>query len=114
MIDKEYDEKIYNHWKRMWEDNNINTFKENSKEMTLNFIINARKQYNYQSIGAFKDNELIGSVSLNEFYGVEPVVKIGVIWAVYVHPEYRRRGIGTSSQKKLYHILKKKILIQIG
>ena len=94
-IDKEYDEYIYNHWKRMWEDNNVNTFKDNSKEMTLNFIINARKNYKYQSIGAFKDNELIGSVSLNQFYGVEPIDKVGVIWAVYVHPEYRRRGIGT-------------------
>ena len=94
-IDKEYDEFIYNHWKRMWEDNNVNTFKDNSKEMTLNFIINARKNYKYQSIGAFKDNELIGSVSLNQFYGVEPIDKVGVIWAVYVHPEYRRRGIGT-------------------
>ena len=94
-IDETYDEDIYNHWKRMWEDNNINNFRENSKEITLNFIKNARKKYKYQSIGAFKDNKLIGSVSLNKFYGVEPCDKIGVIWAVYVHPEYRRRGIGT-------------------
>ena len=94
-INEEFDEKIYNHWKRMWEDNNVNTFKENSKEITLDFILNARKKYKYQSIGAFKDNELIGSVSLNEFFGVEPIDKVGVIWAVYVHPEYRRRGIET-------------------
>jgi GNAT superfamily N-acetyltransferase len=79
----------------MWEDNDVKTFKDNSKEMTLNFIKDARKKYNYQSIGAFKDSELIGSVSLNRFYGVEPIDKVGVIWAVYVHPEYRRRGIGT-------------------
>ena len=94
-IGKEYDEKVYNHWKRMWEDNSVKTFKENSKDMTLNFIINSRKKYNYQTIGAFKDNELIGSVCVNDFYGVEPIKKIGVIWAVYVHPEFRRRGIGT-------------------
>ena len=94
-VGEECDEEIYNHWKRMWEDNNIKTFKDNSKEMTLDFILNARKKYKYQSIGAFKDKELIGSVSLNEFYGVEPIDKVGVIWAVYVHPEYRRRGIGT-------------------
>ena len=94
-IGEEYDEEIYKHWIRMWEDNNINTFKENSKEMTLNFIKDARKKYKYQSIGAFKDKELIGSVCLNEFYGVEPCDKVGVIWAVYVHPEYRKRGIGT-------------------
>ena len=94
-IDEKYDEEIYNHWKRMWEDNNVNTFKENSKEMTLDFILNARKNNNYQSIGAFKDNELIGSVCLNKFFGVEPIDKVGVIWAVYVHPEYRRRGTGT-------------------
>ena len=94
-VGEEYDKEIYNHWKRMWEDNNIKTFKDNSKEMTLDFIVNARKKYKYQSIGAFKDKELIGSVSLNEFYGVEPIDKVGVIWAVYVHPEYRRRGIGT-------------------
>ena len=94
-INEEFDEKIFDHWKRMWEDNNVNTFKENSKEITLDFILNARKKYKYQSIGAFKDNELIGSVSLNQFYGVEPIDKVGVIWAVYVHPEYRRRGIGT-------------------
>ena len=94
-INEEYDDKIYEHWKRMWEDNDINTFKENSKEMTLNFIKNARKENNYQSIGAFKENELIGSVSLNNFFGVEPIDKIGVIWAVYVLPEFRKRGIGT-------------------
>ena len=94
-IGEEYDEEIYNHWKRMWEDNNIKAFKDNSKEMTLNFIRNARKKYKYQSIGAFKDKELVGSVSLNEFYGVEPIDKVGVIWAVYVRPEYRKRGIGT-------------------
>ena len=79
----------------MWEDNNIKTFKESSKEITLDFIKTARKKYKYQSIGAFKDKELIGSVSLNEFFGVEPIDKVGVIWSVYVHPEYRRRGIGT-------------------
>ena len=94
-INEKYDEEIFNHWKRMWEDNNVNTFKENSKEMTLDFIIKARKKYNYQSIGAFKDNKLIGSICLNKFYGVEPIDKVGVIWAVYVQPEYRRRGIGT-------------------
>jgi ribosomal protein S18 acetylase RimI-like enzyme len=94
-IGEEYDEEIYNHWKRMWEDNDVKTFKDNSKEMTLNFIKDARKKYNYQSIGAFKDSELIGSVSLNQFFGVEPIDKVGVIWAVYVHPEYRRRGVGT-------------------
>ena len=94
-IGEEYDEEIYNHWKRMWEDNDIKTFKDNSKEMTLDFITEARKKYKYQSIGAFKDKELIGSVSLNAFFGVEPIDKVGVIWAVYVHPEYRRRGIGT-------------------
>ena len=94
-INEEYDEEIFNHWKRMWEDNNIKTFKENSKEITLDFIKTARKKYKYQSIGAFKDKELIGSVSLNEFFGVEPIDKVGVIWSVYVHPEYRRRGIGT-------------------
>ena len=94
-IGEEYDEEIFNHWKRMWEDNGIKTFKDNSKEMTLDFITEARKKNKYQSIGAFKDKELIGSVSLNAFFGVEPIDKVGVIWAVYVHPEYRRRGIGT-------------------
>ena len=91
----------------MWEDNNINNFKENSKEMTLNFISEARKKYKYKSIGAFKDNELIGSVSLNEFYGVEPCDKVGVIWAVYVHPEYRRRGIGTRLTEEIIEHFKK-------
>ena len=106
-IDKEYDENIFEHWRRMWEDNNVNTFRANSKEMTLNFIINARNKYNYQTIGAFHNNKLIGSVCLNEFYGVEPVEKIGVIWAVYVHPEYRRRGIGTRLTEEIINHFKK-------
>lgn len=106
-INEEYDEKIFEHWKRMWEDNNVNTFKENSKEMTLNFIKEARKENKYQSIGAFKDNELIGSVSLNKFFGVEPIDKVGVIWAVYVHPEYRKRGIGTRlTEEIILHFIK--------
>jgi ubiquinone/menaquinone biosynthesis C-methylase UbiE/ribosomal protein S18 acetylase RimI-like enzyme len=106
-IGKQYDEEIYEHWKRMWEDNGIKTFKPNSKEMTLNFIINARIKYNYQTIGAFHNNKLIGSVCLNEFYGIEPVEKIGVIWAVYVHPEYRRRGIGTRLIEEIINHFKK-------
>ena len=106
-INEEYDEKIFEHWKRMWEDNNVNTFKENSKEMTLNFIKEARKENQYQSIGAFKENELIGSISLNKFFGVEPIDKIGVIWAVYVHPEYRKRGIGTRlTEEIILHFIK--------
>lgn len=60
----------------MWEDNNVNTFKENSKEMTLNFIKEARKENKYQSIGAFKDNELIGSVSLNKFLELNQLIKL--------------------------------------
>ena len=106
-INEEYDEKIFEHWKRMWEDNNIKTFKENSKEMTLDFIKEARKENQYQSIGAFKENELIGSVSLNKFFGVEPIDKIGVIWAVYVHPEYRKRGIGTRLTEEIIVHFKK-------
>ena len=106
-IDKDYDEVVFEHWKRMWEDNDIKTLKPDSKEMTLNFIANARNKYNYQTIGAFHNNKLIGSVCLNEFYGIEPVEKIGVIWAVYVHPEFRRRGIGTRLTEEIISYFKK-------
>ncbi len=106
-INEEYDENIYEHWRRMWEDNNIKTFKDNSKEMTLDFIKEARKDNKYQSIGAFKENKLIGSVSLNKFFGVEPIDNVGVIWAVYVHPEYRRRGIGTRLTEEIILHFKK-------
>ena len=106
-IEEEDDEQIYNHWKRMWEDNNIKSFKENSKEITFNFLKNARKNYKYQSIGAFKGNDLIGSVSLNQFHGVEPIDKVGVIWAVYVHPEFRKRGIGTRLTEEIISHFKK-------
>ena len=91
----------------MWEDNNIKSFKENSKEITFNFLKNARKNYKYQSIGAFKGNDLIGSVSLNQFHGVEPIDKVGVIWAVYVHPEFRKRGIGTRLTEEIISHFKK-------
>ena len=94
-VGKEYDEDVFKHWKLMWEENGVTTFKPESHEMTSSFIEEARKSNKYQTIAAFDGDKLVGSACVNTFFGVEPCEGIGGAWAVYVHPEYRRRGIGT-------------------
>lgn len=94
-VGPEYDSSRYEHWMRMWKDNGVTSFKPNSKEITFDFLKIVRASHGYQTIGAFKDGKLIGSASLNDFFGVEPCKEIGGGWAVYVLPEYRRHGIGT-------------------
>lgn len=95
VLEPSYDESRYEHWMRMWKDNGITNFKPNAKEITDTFVKEAREKHHYRTIGAFKDGNLIGSASINDFFGVEPCQKVGGGWAVYVLPEYRRHGIGT-------------------
>ena len=94
-VGPEYDEYVLDHWKKMWIENGVTTFHSNSKEMTFDFLKEARKKFNYRTTAAFDGDKIIGSASNNIFFGVEPCQKTGGAWAVYVHPEYRRHGIGT-------------------
>ncbi|KAH0789145.1 GNAT family N-acetyltransferase [Histomonas meleagridis] len=94
-VGPEYDETRVEHWKRLWTDNGVNTFKPDYRDITLNLVHEAREKYHYQTIAAFKDGKLVASASANLFFGVEPCSGVGGGWAIFVLPEHRRHGIGT-------------------
>lgn len=108
-VGPEYDEVVYDHWRKMWAENGITTFLPNSKEITLDFLKESREKYNYRTTAAFDGDKIIGSASNNLFFGVEPCEKVGGAWAVYVNPEYRRRGIGTRITVEMEKYLKEEL-----
>merc|ERR1719469_1228543 len=88
-------------------------FMADFEQRTLHFIDEARRFLNYQTFVAVNGNgEVVGSVSCQVWSGPVPMVvepsslKLGSVWAVYVLPTYRRRGIATrlmESVKQHWH-----------
>jgi GNAT superfamily N-acetyltransferase len=85
----------------MWHDVGIEKVCENDKEITLGFIDDARKRLRYQTFVAVTDDDVVvGSLGCQVFSGSFPMRSdckpYGTVWAVYVHPKYRRNGIATA------------------
>jgi ribosomal protein S18 acetylase RimI-like enzyme len=93
---------IAEHFYRLWLDNQIlpESIKTNYREITLEFINNARQNLHFKAYFAEVEGQIIGSVSCQLFEGLYPLIlsesyrKYGYIWGVYVEPEYRGQGIG--------------------
>lgn len=94
-VGPEYNEVVYDHWRKMWTENGVTTFHSDSKKMTFDFLNEVQKKFSYRTVAAFDGDQVVGSVSSNLFIGVEPCEKVAAMWAIYVNPTYRRRGIGT-------------------
>jgi len=77
-------------------------FIPNFAEATTGFIDHARAKLEYKTFAAFSnENKLVATVSCQVWDGTMPCAcvskefKVGTMWAVYVQPESRRKGIAT-------------------
>ncbi|MEM9926005.1 MAG: GNAT family N-acetyltransferase [Cyanobacteria bacterium P01_D01_bin.50] len=92
---------IVEHFYQMWLDIGVpeNSIKPNHRNLTLEFIKQAREKLFFKSFFAEIDNLIIGSASCQLFTGLYPQIlqeeyrKYGYIWGVYVEPSYRKKGI---------------------
>eukprot|EP00039_Didymoeca_costata_P028614 m.21725 g.21725 ORF g.21725 m.21725 type:complete len:698 (+) comp7217_c0_seq1:401-2494(+) len=101
------DKTVVQHWHNMWTEVGVpeEGLDPNFNNITKNFISEARDTKQYQTIAAIDKmtKKTIGTVSCQIWEGPAPQVtreKVGTIWAVYVDPSHRRRGIGTDMMKR--------------
>ncbi len=92
---------IAEHFYRMWLDVGApeKSIKPNHRDLTLEFIQQARQNLFYKGFVAEVDNLIVGSASCQLFTGLYSLIleeeyrKYGYIWGVYVEPPHRRKGI---------------------
>lgn len=92
---------IAEHFYKMWLDIGApeNSIKPNHRNLTLEFIKQARKNLFYKGFVAEIDNIIVGSASCQLFTGLYSLIleeeyrKYGYIWGVYVESPHRRKGI---------------------
>ncbi len=92
---------IAEHFYQMWLDIGVpeKSIKSNHRDMTLEFIKQARQNLFYKGFVAEVDNVIVGSASCQLFTGLYPLIleeeyrKYGYIWGIYVQPSHRRKGI---------------------
>ncbi|MEB3218423.1 MAG: GNAT family N-acetyltransferase [Nostocales cyanobacterium 94392] len=92
---------IAEHFCKLWLDIGVpeNFIQSNYRNLTLEFIKEARQNLFYKGFVVEVDNLVVGSASCQLFTGLYPNVlkegyrKYGYIWGVYVEPSYRRKGI---------------------
>lgn len=68
-------------------------------QQSLNFIHEARANYQLKSFIAEVEGKPVGSVGAHCSFGLYPLVfkskrKLGYIWGVWVEPEHRHQGAG--------------------
>lgn len=107
----ESDDLACENWRQMWLDNGVpeSAVLEDHAERTRRFIQNARDDLGYATFIAVDDTtgHVIGSVCCQEWAGPMPTglsdddQKIGTVWAVYVNPEHRRRGVATAMMQRV-------------
>ncbi|MEL6580208.1 MAG: GNAT family N-acetyltransferase [Cyanobacteria bacterium J06621_12] len=94
---------IAQHFYQLWLDNDVSAdlIYDDWLNITLQFILNARRELEFQAFIAQVENQIVGSVSCQLFTGLYPAIlqqkqrQYGYIWNVYVESNYRRQGIAT-------------------
>ena len=92
---------IAEHFYQLWLDIGVpeKLIKSNHRDMTLEFITQARQKLSYKGFVAEVDNLIVGSASCQLFTGLYSLIieeeyrKYGYIWGVYIEPSHRRKGI---------------------
>ncbi|MEA5597249.1 GNAT family N-acetyltransferase [Rivularia sp. UHCC 0363] len=92
---------IAEHFYQMWLDVGVaeKLIKPNHRDLTLEFIKQARQDLFYKGFVAEVDRLIVGSASCQLFTGLYSLIleeeyrKYGYIWGVYVESSYRRKGI---------------------
>lgn len=92
---------IAEHFYQMWLDIGVpeKSIKSNHRNLTLEFIKQARQNLSYKGFVAEIDNIIVGSASCQLFTGLYSLIleaeyrQYGYIWGVYVEPSHRKKGI---------------------
>ena len=104
---------VARHWERMWTECGVpkEMIEDDLECRTLDFVQNARSNgLGYATVIARLvaeggSDEIIGSASCQIWHGVAPIDdqdnKFGTVWAVYVRPEYRKRGIARALMQRV-------------
>lgn len=109
IVGSDHDATVCSHWRLMWRDVGIpqEALLPEMEQVTSAFIKQARKRLDYQTfLGRCAETQTaVASVSCQVWEGPIPKIvkpecsKLGTVWAVYVHPDYRRRGVATCLMK---------------
>lgn len=98
----EADPTVVAHWREMWLEAGFekDNLLPDLEARTLAFIEAARNSLDYQTFVAVSGSGgIVGSASCQVWSGPVPLVvkpstfKLGTVWAVYVQPAHRRRGV---------------------
>ncbi|KAI9335999.1 hypothetical protein DFJ73DRAFT_24691, partial [Zopfochytrium polystomum] len=88
------------HWRKMWLENGVTQLRPDADALTLAFIRAARTDGRaFKTIVALEAGTVVGSLCCNL---IAPGAATATVWAVYVLPEHRKRGVAT----RLVHELK--------
>ncbi len=108
----EADAIVIKHWRQMWLDTIVKedkTFLSDFDSRTQTFIDDARIRLSYQTFVAVdkKSSEIVASASCQVWDGPMPQVirpslqKFGSVWAVYVRPAHRNKGIALALMQQV-------------
>jgi GNAT superfamily N-acetyltransferase/SAM-dependent methyltransferase len=106
----EGDSTVLANWAKMWAENGVGAslLRPDWEGMTLSFMADARKRLHYKTFAAIDEangGQVVGTVSCQVHAGAMPVSLSqggsGSVWAVYVEPSHRRRGIGTRLMQEI-------------
>lgn len=110
------DATVCSHWRRMWQDVGIpeEALLPDMEQATSAFIKEARRRLDYQTFLARcpETQKTVATISCQVWEGPFPKIvkpersKLGSVWAVYVHPGYRRQGVATCLMKLALQHLK--------
>jgi len=109
----EEDDLIADHFYDMWQAYDMQgILSEDWKEQTLAFITEAREKHALAAFLVEQEGMIVASAACQLFQGLYPTVfqedkrKYGYVWAVYVKPEARRKGLAKQLTEACNHYLK--------
>ncbi|GAB4382680.1 MAG: hypothetical protein Kow00121_43290 [Elainellaceae cyanobacterium] len=105
---------IAEHFYQMWQDNGVPTeaIQPDWRDITLQFIEQARQCLKYQAFVAIVEGGIIGSSSCQLHAGLYPDIlqpgyrQYGYVWGVFVEPSYRKQGIASQLTQQTIDYLK--------
>ena len=98
------DPTLIRHYRALWESYSVDpiNIKDDAEDVTLEFILSGRKQYELATFFAEMDGVAVGSLACQVEHLPYPDVTVpsfrkhGYIWSVFVEPAVRRNGIAAA------------------
>ena len=98
------DHTLIRHYRALWESYGVDpvNIKADAEDVTLDFIISGRRQYELATFFAEADGVAVGSLACQVEHLPYPDVTVpsfrkhGYIWSVFVEPAARRNGVAAA------------------